>query len=200
MFAARGSIDPSLGLLGIKAFAAAVIGGFGSLPGALAGGLIVGIAEPFAGRYIAAGYSQIIPYAIMLAGTGAAPQRPVRTGPEQEGLTVRIHQKTSYDDDISLSQDRHQAVWYIAAGRLPLSRCRSCSTATCSAKSTNVLIWAIAGMGLMILAGHTGQPSLGHAAFLACGAYVEAWLNNRGRVVPGRRSRSPACLPASSAR
>jgi branched-chain amino acid transport system permease protein len=66
LFAARGSIDPNLGLLGIKAFAAAVIGGFGSLPGALAGGLIVGIVEPFAGRYIASGYSQIAPYAIML--------------------------------------------------------------------------------------------------------------------------------------
>ena len=66
MFAARGSIDPSLGLLGIKAFAAAVIGGFGSLPGALAGGLIIGIVEPFAARYGATGYSQIAPYAIML--------------------------------------------------------------------------------------------------------------------------------------
>ncbi len=66
LFAARGSIDPNLGLLGIKAFAAAVIGGFGSLPGALAGGLIVGIVEPFAGRFIASGYSQIAPYAIML--------------------------------------------------------------------------------------------------------------------------------------
>jgi branched-chain amino acid transport system permease protein len=66
LFAARGAIDPNLGLLGIKAFAAAVIGGFGSLPGALAGGLIIGIIEPFAGRYVAAGYSQIAPYAIML--------------------------------------------------------------------------------------------------------------------------------------
>jgi len=35
-------------------------------------------------------------------------------------------------------------------------------------------------MGLMVLAGHTGQPSLGHAAFLACGAYCEAWLYNHG--------------------
>lgn len=66
LFAARSSIDPNLGFLGIKAFAAAVIGGFGSLPGALAGGLIIGIIEPFAGRYVAAGYSQIAPYAIML--------------------------------------------------------------------------------------------------------------------------------------
>ncbi len=66
LFASQGAIDPNIGLLGIKAFAAAVIGGFGSLPGALAGGLIVGIIEPFASRYMAAGYSQIAPYTLLL--------------------------------------------------------------------------------------------------------------------------------------
>ena len=66
LFAVKGTIDPNAGLLGIKAFAAAVIGGFGSLPGALAGGLVVGLVEPFAARYIAAGYSQIAPYAVLL--------------------------------------------------------------------------------------------------------------------------------------
>ncbi|MEY8842761.1 branched-chain amino acid ABC transporter permease [Cribrihabitans sp. XS_ASV171] len=67
LFAAKGAVDPNTGLLGIKAFAAAVIGGFGSLPGALMGGLIVGVIEPFASRYIAAGYSQVAPYALLLA-------------------------------------------------------------------------------------------------------------------------------------
>jgi branched-chain amino acid transport system permease protein len=66
LFASKGSIDPSTGLLGIKAFAAAVIGGFGSLPGALLGGLLVGVIEPFASRYVAAGYSQIAPYLVLL--------------------------------------------------------------------------------------------------------------------------------------
>ena len=66
LFASKGAIDPNAGLLGIKAFAAAVIGGFGSLPGALAGGLIVGVIEPFAARYMAAGYSQIAPYALLI--------------------------------------------------------------------------------------------------------------------------------------
>ncbi len=66
LFASKGAIDPNAGLLGIKAFAAAVIGGFGSLPGALAGGLIVGVIEPFASRYMAAGYSQVAPYALLL--------------------------------------------------------------------------------------------------------------------------------------
>ncbi len=67
LFASKGAMDPNAGLLGIKAFAAAVIGGFGSLPGALIGGLIVGVIEPFASRYLAAGYSQIAPYALLLA-------------------------------------------------------------------------------------------------------------------------------------
>ena len=62
LFASKGSIDPSIGLLGIKAFAAAVIGG---LPGALLGGIIVGLIEPFASYYIAAGYSQVMPYLLL---------------------------------------------------------------------------------------------------------------------------------------
>ena len=43
-----------------------MIGGFGSLPGALAGGLIVGLIKQAAARYVEAGYSQIAPYAVML--------------------------------------------------------------------------------------------------------------------------------------
>ena len=66
LFASKGAVDPSAGLLGIKAFAAAAIGGFGSLPGALLGGIIVGIVEPFASYYVASGYSQVAPYAILL--------------------------------------------------------------------------------------------------------------------------------------
>ncbi len=67
LYASKGTIDVTAGFIGIKAFAAAVIGGFGSLPGALMGGLIVGIIEPFAGRYLPAGYSQIAPYALLIA-------------------------------------------------------------------------------------------------------------------------------------
>ena len=66
LFASKGAIDPSTGVLGIKAFAAAAIGGFGSLPGALFGGLIIGLVEPLASRYGPPGVSQIAPYAILL--------------------------------------------------------------------------------------------------------------------------------------
>ena len=66
LYASKGALDPNAGFIGIKAFAAAVIGGFGSLPGALLGGLIVGIIEPFAARYLPAGWSQIAPYALLI--------------------------------------------------------------------------------------------------------------------------------------
>ena len=65
LFASRGTVDPGIGLLGIKAFAAAVIGGFGSLPGALLGGLVVGLVEPFAARYLASGMGPVAPYALL---------------------------------------------------------------------------------------------------------------------------------------
>ena len=43
-----------------------------------------------------------------------------------------------------------------------------------------VAIYAIAGVGMMLLIGYAGQISLGHAAFLAVGAYTEAILQARG--------------------
>ena len=66
LYSAKSSVDPVTGLLGIKAFAAAVIGGFGSLPGALAGGLLVGLIEPFAVRFLPDGYSHLIPYIVLI--------------------------------------------------------------------------------------------------------------------------------------
>ena len=66
LFASKGAIEPNIGLLGIKAFAAAAIGGFGSLPGALVGGLIIGLVEQISSRYGVPGVSQIAPYAILL--------------------------------------------------------------------------------------------------------------------------------------
>ena len=66
LYGSKGTLDISAGFIGIKAFAAAVIGGFGSLPGALMGGLIVGVIEPFAARYLPSGYSQIAPYALLI--------------------------------------------------------------------------------------------------------------------------------------
>ena len=67
-------VDPSIGFLGIKAFAAAVVGGFGSLLGTVLGGLIVGVSETLAGRYLPPGFKEIVAYLIMLAVLLVRPQ------------------------------------------------------------------------------------------------------------------------------
>ena len=67
-------VDPSIGFLGIKAFAAAVVGGFGSLLGTVLGGLIVGVSETLAGRYLPPGLKEIVAYLIMLAVLMLRPQ------------------------------------------------------------------------------------------------------------------------------
>jgi branched-chain amino acid transport system permease protein len=67
-------IDVNMGFLGIKAFAAAVIGGFGSIPGSLIGGVIVGIVEQLSGYYLPAGFQEVSANVVLLAMLILRPQ------------------------------------------------------------------------------------------------------------------------------
>lgn len=67
-------IDVNMGFLGIKAFAAAVIGGFGSIPGSLVGGVIVGIVEQFAGYKLPAGFQEVTSNVVLLLMLFIRPQ------------------------------------------------------------------------------------------------------------------------------
>ncbi len=59
-------VDPLMGFVGVKAFAAAIVGGFGSLPGAVLGGLLIGVIEQFAGLYLPPGSSDMSAYVLLL--------------------------------------------------------------------------------------------------------------------------------------
>jgi branched-chain amino acid transport system permease protein len=67
-------IDVNMGFLGIKAFAAAVIGGFGSIPGSVIGGVIVGIVEQFAGYKLPAGFQEVTSNVVLLLVLFIRPQ------------------------------------------------------------------------------------------------------------------------------
>jgi len=59
-------VHVNMGFIGLKAFPAAVVGGFGSLPGAIVGGLIIGVIEAMAGFYLPEGFKDIAAYVVVL--------------------------------------------------------------------------------------------------------------------------------------
>ncbi|QCI65096.1 branched-chain amino acid ABC transporter permease [Phreatobacter stygius] len=59
-------VHANMGLIGIKAFPAAVIGGFTSLPGAIVGGLIIGVVESLAGFYLMEGFKDVAAFVVVL--------------------------------------------------------------------------------------------------------------------------------------
>ena len=67
-------IDINLGFIGLKAFAAAVLGGFGSIPGALVGGITIGLVELFSGTYLPQGFKDVAAYVVLLLVLAVRPQ------------------------------------------------------------------------------------------------------------------------------
>jgi branched-chain amino acid transport system permease protein len=59
-------VHANMGFIGLKAFPAAVVGGFGSLPGAIVGGLIIGVVEQLSGFYLPEGFKDTAAYIVVL--------------------------------------------------------------------------------------------------------------------------------------
>jgi branched-chain amino acid transport system permease protein len=68
------TLSPDMGTIGIKGFAAAILGGFNSLPGAVAGGLILGVVETAAGVYVSTAMKDVISYALLVLCVLLLPQ------------------------------------------------------------------------------------------------------------------------------
>lgn len=64
---AVGKLNPFIGFIaGIKAFTAAVLGGIGSIPGAMLGGVVLGVAETLAAAYISSEYKDIVAFSLLV--------------------------------------------------------------------------------------------------------------------------------------
>jgi branched-chain amino acid transport system permease protein len=59
-------LDPNLGTIGVKAFAGAILGGFGSIPGAIIGGMLLGVLENLSGYFFNAGIKQVSTYILLV--------------------------------------------------------------------------------------------------------------------------------------
>ncbi|MEX2147876.1 MAG: branched-chain amino acid ABC transporter permease [Candidatus Rokuibacteriota bacterium] len=61
------TLTPDMGLVAIKGWVAAVIGGFTSLPGAVVGGVVVGVVETLSGSYVSTALKDGITYLLLIA-------------------------------------------------------------------------------------------------------------------------------------
>jgi branched-chain amino acid transport system permease protein len=60
-------VTPTIGfIVGLKAFTAAVVGGIGSIPGAMLGGLLIGVAESMITGYISSTYTNLFVFALLI--------------------------------------------------------------------------------------------------------------------------------------
>jgi branched-chain amino acid transport system permease protein len=80
-------IHLNMGLVALKAFPAAVLGGLTSLPGALAAGVFLGVAEALAGLVLPEGVKDVVPYVLLMfalllfpGGLGAGVRGESRSG------------------------------------------------------------------------------------------------------------------------
>jgi branched-chain amino acid transport system permease protein len=61
------TVTPTIGfVVGLKAFTAAVVGGIGSIPGAMLGGLLIGVAESMITGYVSSTYTNLFVFALLI--------------------------------------------------------------------------------------------------------------------------------------
>ena len=96
---------------------------------------------------------------------------------------MRFIFKTDYEQDVRVVKHGGQAFWYSLLGLLLLAAPWLLSEYVL-AQLVFVYIYSVVGLGLMLLAGFTGQFSIGHAAFLGVGAYTQAVLTGAGWPFP----------------
>jgi branched-chain amino acid transport system permease protein len=156
----------------VSGFIAAVIGGISSLPGAIIGGLLLGVVNSLATAYLSSLYSNAIALGFLLVMLVWRPNGLLSSGParrsdvrEEARVWTRIHRLAP------------QARLYSAVAFLVVA-----VTAPLLVSNSILNSFVIAGilyvalLGLDVLMGYCGQVALGQAGFMAIGGYTAAGL------------------------
>jgi len=164
-------ITPTMGFEAtLKGIVAEVVGGVGNVPGAIVGSLLLGVIESYGVALLGTSYRNLFAFILLIVilvlrpnglfasrrqlppepmtGTFVAPSRPVR-------LPVPLLAAAT--------------AFFIA---LPLLIDNGYLIQTL----TNAWLYALLGLSLTLVAGTSGQVSLGHSALLAIGGYTSALL------------------------
>lgn len=160
-------------------FIAVALGGMASLPGAVAGGLFLGVAEQLAAGYVSSLFANGLALALLLATLLWRPQGFF--GASRRRRDVREEQRV-YRSVIRFT-GRDTAV---AAAVLVMFLCTLPYLVSSALLSSLVItfILFIAVLGLDVAMGYAGQVSLGQSGFMALGGYTAAILATNFDVAP----------------
>ena len=169
----------------VKGLAAALIGGLTSLPGALVGGLVVGIGESIISGYFreTIGAADLVFFGAVVGMLAFRPQGlfgeredtedKVAFVPPLRDLSARL-KATPYPTAVV-------GVTLMTAVTFAIAISAVTGSAT-NDRLTAVVIFAMVGISLTVLMGYTGQISLGHWALVGVGAFAAANLHARLHV------------------
>ncbi|HTN56328.1 MAG TPA: ABC transporter permease [Microbacterium sp.] len=164
------NVEPSMGFTaGITAFAAATIGGLGSLPGAIIGGLVLGIAEAFGVSLWGDSVRDLITFGALILVLWVRPGGFLGRVPT---LAAEPMTGTFFGAGRPLRLNRWLAMALIAlAALLPL-------LVSDYVLRAGALVWiyALYALSVTLAGGFAGQIVLGQAGALAVGAYTSALL------------------------
>jgi branched-chain amino acid transport system permease protein len=172
-------IDPGMSFQAtLKGVVATVIGGMGNIPGAVLGGLLLGLTESFGVALFGGSYRNLFAFALLLLMLALRPEGLFtrrRTAPP-EPLTGSF---------IAPSRPLRVPVWAILAGfaiaaALPFAIGEDGGYVLQTL--ANAWLYAILALSLTLVAGTLGQVSLGHAGLLTIGAYASALLATDAHV------------------
>lgn len=176
------SVFPQMGLpFGLKGFAAALLGGLSSIPGAVLGGLLLGVVETLASAYIGEGHRDLVSFSLLLVFLIFRPQgllsdRRLSALGGAAGLSGAM--PTSSVLASSSSQREAVRVFELSpSGFVIAGAVLAClPLATQSAYVLQAVVYAMVAALLVasvtLVSGSLGILSIGHAAFYGVGAYA----------------------------
>ena len=158
---------------GLKGFAANLLGGLGNIPGALIGGLVLGLIESFGVAIFGATYRNLFAFVILIVVLIVRPH----------GLFSRKRQappEPLTGTFISNKKPVPVPVWgAIGLALIALALPLVVKDPYALQVLTNAWLLGMVALSLTLVTGTAGQTSLGHAGFLAIGAYASALITQR---------------------